>query len=371
MTCVLRAFVVMFTAGCIAPQPVLAPPGDDVTFFIHGYRASFLATDAGEIAYVTPGQGFSKGDRSLALPFEGQRDFPRYGPLHVVGPLTRLTAIPLLIDIDPYASWMSWARDALPGFQIYAYDWRGDVRESGRGLCERIAALGPNRRVRLIGHSMGGLVSLACLRSGHEGAAAVVKVAFVGTPFRGGPGQWDDLQLGTPTASNTQLLSAEALLTFPATWQLLSPSPDFFVDAKGDSVAVPAYDPQTWLDRGWGLFSEPAVRENPAYRAQLESRFQEHASLWRLLGDLEAPVPSWKALAIIGVGRPSVVGWQVSADGGVDLKNPVRGDGDGTVPTTRAMPPSPIVPEVVQTKAEHSELLNDPGVREVLRQFVQ
>lgn len=364
-------FALFLSAGCIAPQPILAPPaGEDITFFIHGYRASFLATESGELAYVTPGQGLSKGDRSLALPFQGQRDFPKYGALHTVGPLTRLTAIPLLIDLDPYASWMDWAKTALPGFQVYAYDWRQDIRESGRLLCERIASLGPNRKVRLIGHSMGGLVSLACLRSGHAGAKSVVKVAFVGTPFKGGPGQWDDLQLGTPTSSNTALMGPEALLTFPATWQLLSPTPDFFLDEQGASVSVPAYDAQTWVDRKWGLFAETPVRENPAYQAQLEARFAEHASFWKEMSDVEGAAPEWKALAIIGTGRSTVVGWRAKGEV-IDLTTPVRGDGDGTVPTNRAMPPRPIVPEVVNTSAEHSALLNDDGVREVLRQFVQ
>jgi pimeloyl-ACP methyl ester carboxylesterase len=364
--------VLLLAAGCIAPQPVLGPPkGDDVTLFLHGYRASFLATESGELAYVTPAQGLSKGDRSLAFSFPGQRDVPRYGPLHVVGPLTRLTVIPFLLDLDPYASWMAWAKDALPGFQVYAYDWRADLRESGRGLCERLAALGPARRVRLIGHSMGGLVALSCLRSGHVGANTVVKAAFVGTPFKGGPGQWDDLQLGTPTSSNTALLSPEALLTFPAAWQLLAPAPDFFVDATFASVPVPAYDAQTWLDRRWGLFAEAEVRENPAYRAQLEARFSEHASLWRELGDVDGPSPPWRALAIVGTGRSTVVGWRIAPDGAVDLTNPVRGDGDGTVPAARAAPPRPVGAELVETRAEHSALLNDDGVREVLRQFVQ
>ncbi len=75
--------------ACIAPQPVLLPPtGDDVTIFLHGYRGSFLATESGELAYVTVGDGLSKGERSLAFPFEGQREFPKYGPVHVTGPLT-------------------------------------------------------------------------------------------------------------------------------------------------------------------------------------------------------------------------------------------------------------------------------------------
>ena len=167
--------------GCIAPQPVLLPPtGDDVTIFVHGYRASFLATATGETAYVTPSQGLSLGDRSLAFPFEGQRDFPRYGPLTVTGPFTTLTAIPFFYVRDPYGSWMEWAKRELPGFVVFAYDWRQDIRASGQQLCERIEALGPTRRVRLVGHSMGGLVVpavAACRR--HVAPAAQHRVVLV------------------------------------------------------------------------------------------------------------------------------------------------------------------------------------------------
>lgn len=367
-------FVCLLTsAACIAPQPVLLPPtGDDVTIFLHGYRGSFLATEGGELAYVSVGDGLSKGERSLAFPFDGQREFPKYGPLHVTGPLTRLTAIPLLIDQNPYASWMDWAKTELPGFMVFAYDWRHDIRESGRGLCARIEALGPDKRVRLIAHSMGGLVSLSCLRSGPEAVrAAVVKVAFVGTPFKGGPGQWDDLQLGTATASNTALLSAEALLTFPSSWQLLGPQPDFFVTEAGAPVEVPAYEAAAWSQRQWGLFAEQRVRDNPAYVAQLTQRLVEHHEFWAGMGDEPGGTPTWKALAIVGTGRPTVEAWRVKADGSVDLKAPTQGDGDGSVLTARATPPKPIAAEIVNTKAEHMNLLNDDGVREVLRQFVK
>jgi len=367
------SLLALVVGGCIAPQPVLLPPtGDDVTIFLHGYRASFLATEGGEVAYVTVGAGLSRGDRSLAFSFEGQRDFPKYGPLTVTGPLTRLTAIPLLLEENPYGSWMEWAKTELPGFMVFAYDWRRDIRESGRALCARVEALGPGKRVRLIGHSMGGLVSLSCLREGSDAVrAAVVKVAFVGTPFRGGPGQWDDLQLGTATSSNTALLSAEALLTFPSAWQLLGPTPDFFVDAAGARVEVPAYEAAAWLERGWGLFGEPAVKASAAYLAQLKQRLREHHDFWAGMGDVEGPPPAFQALAIVGTGRPTVEAWRVKADGVVDLKAPTRADGDGSVLTARATPPRPIAAEVVTTHAEHSALLNDDGVREALRAFVR
>jgi pimeloyl-ACP methyl ester carboxylesterase len=357
--------------GCIAPQPVLLPPtGDDVTIFVHGYRASFLATATGETAYVTPSQGLSLGDRSLAFPFEGQRDFPRYGPLTVTGPFTTLTAIPFFYVRDPYGSWMEWAKRELPGFVVFAYDWRQDIRASGQQLCERIEALGPARRVRLVGHSMGGLVVHACLRRGSEAVKkAVTRAAFVGTPFRGGPGQLHDLQFGTITGANERLLDIEALLTFPSAWQLLPPTTDYFFDDLGRPIEVPVLSAEAWVDRGWGVFGSEVVRNNPAYRGELERRLEDHRSFWREMGDVEGLPPSFKSLVVLGTGRLTLHSWKVKSDGSIAQKRFFEADGDGSILITGALPPKPMSYEVAAVKTEHSELLNDLAVREVLREF--
>jgi hypothetical protein len=102
-----------------------------------------------------------------------------------------------------------------------------------------------------------------------------------------------------------------------------------------------------------------------------DGELADHHDFWAGMGDEPGPAPSWKALAIVGTGRPTVEAWRVKADGSVDLKNPTRADGDGSVLTVRATPPKPIEAQVVNTKAEHSDLLNDDGVREVIRQFVK
>lgn len=360
---------VLVLVGCVASQPVLKPlTGDDVTIFVHGYRASFLATESGELAYVTISQGLSAGDRSLALPFEGQREFPKYGPLHVVGPLTRLTVVPGLLEEDPYGSWMEWASDALPGFQIYAYDWRADLRESGRGLCTFIERLGPQRRVRIVAHSMGGLVTLHCLQSGSDTVRAMVKkVVFAGSPLRGGAGQWDDLHLGTVTQSNTRLIDAEALLTFAASWQLLPPKPDFFVDANGAPVEVAGYEAQTWVDRKWGVFAQPVP---DAYRAQLEARLASNRESWEVLHSTPSAAPGWESMVIIGSGRPCQVGWRVKGES-FDFGSPVKGDCDGTVSVTSAQPFPWMHAKVVQTTAEHSGMLRVREVQAVIADFLR
>ncbi len=366
-------FLPLLLCACIAPQPkLLVPTGEDVTVFVHGYKGGFLETESGELAWISIGQAMSAGDRSLALPFTGQREGARFGPLKPAGPMTRLTVIPLILDEDAYASWMSWARDALPGFIIFSYDWRLDIRESAAALCTFIEGLGPHRRVRVVAHSMGGLVTLQCLRRGPEAVrAAVKKVVFLGTPFKGGPGQWDDLHLGTKTSLNTRLLEADALLTMPAAWQLLSPEADIFFDAKGARVDLPAYDAATWIEGHWGVFKDPSLAADAAYRRQLEERFEAHRALWVSLSDESGPPPTWETMAVIGKGLPTVRGWTVGADGKFDFAHPLLGDGDGAVLAERARPPAPIKATIVETMGEHTAMLRQVEVQAVVSDFLR
>ncbi|MFO0596922.1 MAG: hypothetical protein U0228_16525 [Myxococcaceae bacterium] len=357
-------------SGCVAPQPALRPvTGDDVTVFVHGYEGSQLVTETGEIAWMTPALGLSHGDRSLARPFEGQRDLPRYGPLHTTGPLTKLTVLPGLFEVDAYHSWLEWARDALPGFVTYAYDWRADVRESGAGLCAFIGSLGPGKRVRIVAHSMGGLVALHCLRSGPaEITGRVTRVVFAATPFRGSPKPWGEVFTGVVNQSNVMLMNSEALLTFDSTWQLMSPQADFFADAEGRPVPVPAFDAQAWVERKWAWFGEGV---GPGYRQQLEARLAAHAASWAVLGDQDGPAPTWKVMAIVGRGGRAVSGWTVRADGSFDFSAPRTAEGDGTVLVSSARPPKPIVATIVETTSEHSALLRDSAVQAVIADFLR
>ena len=366
-------WLALLLVGCVAPQPNLKPiTGDDVTVFVHGYQGGFLKTESDEYAWITIGEALSKGDRSLAFQFNGQREVPRFGPLAPAGPVTRLTVIPWILEQEAYAKWMQWAKDALPGFIPWTYDWRLDIRESGAALCSFIDELGPNKRVRIVAHSMGGLVALQCLRKGPESVrSAVKKVVFVAVPFKGGPGQWDDLHVGTKVRSNTKLLGAEALLTMPAAWQLLPPVPDMFFDENGERKDLPAFDAATWLEGKWGLFSDPAVAANPAYRRQLEERLEAHRVFWQGFGDEEGPAPAIEVMAVIGKGRKTVRGWTVKPDGSFDFDKPLLGDGDGTVLSEFAHPPKPFKVTVVESPDEHTAMLRQSEVQTLIADFLR
>ena len=360
-------WLLLLAAGCTAAMPDLpAPTGGEVTVFVPGYQGSFLREGDGDLAWLTVGELISSGDRSLALPFDGERPARTYGPLAPEGPLTRFTVLPLIARRDIYLGWMEFGRDALPGFVAFSYDWRKDVRDSGARLCallDQLAAQhGPSLRVNLVAHSMGGLVALQCLRQSSPGARSVRRAVFVGTPFRGAADIFKDLQQGTGIGRNQALLSREALFTFAAAFQLLPGESDFFVDAADKPVALDAFAPATWLARGWGVFADPAVREDPAYVAQLDRMLAAHAAV----AQDARPLPAFAALAVVGRGRQTVSGVRVRGDG-FDFERPPRADGDGSVPLASALPPFAF--ERFDSRAEHTALLNDDAVRQAIVKF--
>jgi pimeloyl-ACP methyl ester carboxylesterase len=364
-------------ASCIAPQSALRiPPQGEVTVFVHGYKGSFLKEVGpdGQIAWITPGLGLSSGDKSLALPFDGQREFPRYGPLEVTGPITRLTVFPGIIDEDAYDTFMKWGVKALPGFVAFSYDWRLDIRDSAQQLCHFIEALGPGRKINIVAHSMGGLVMLECLLHISDSVKTQVeKVVFLGTPFRGSPGIFDDFSIGSSAGRNTQLLNVEALLTFPSAMELLGPvPPDFVSDSAGHHVEHVPFSAQDWQLNGWGIFRDKALRDNGAYLKQFEAQLMASEKFWKSVNGAESRFSNTQFLAVIGTGRRTVGGWMLQSNMAFDLEHPIEVDGDGVVVAARAVPPVCIGgAQVFSTVGGHNEMLNLEIVRAKVTAFLK
>ncbi|RKH17179.1 hypothetical protein D7X74_13235 [Corallococcus sp. CA047B] len=377
--------VLMLLSACTASRVAVPPPtGEEVTVFIHGYRGSFLTSTGAERerAWVSVGDVLSRGERSLALPFAGQRPAPRFGALESDGPVTRFTVLPWVAKYDVYRGFLEFGRDRLPGFVVFDYDWRQDNRETAKRLCALLDQLAEARggkvKVNLVAHSMGGLITLQCLRYGQgddtgeptwAGARHVKRVVFLGTPFRGAPGMFDDFTLGTPVGRNHALLSPEALFTFASAFQLLPAQSDFFADASGQPVAFDAYSPEAWIQGGWGVFQDGGLRTDPAYREQLERMLEARASLARSLSDREGPPPPFRTLAVVGVGQQLIKSFRV-IDGKPTFEDPIVAAGDGSVLMSRALPPAPLHVDRLETKADHVGMVGDEEVQEAVARFL-
>lgn len=110
---------------------------------------------------------------------------------------------------------------AFPKWEFFDYDWRLDIRYSGRRLAEHLQAeAARGDRWRLVAHSQGGLVVLAAARllGAEEMARLVQGVSFVGVPFFGTVNALLALLEGTFFKST---IPKEVVRTWPSVYQML------------------------------------------------------------------------------------------------------------------------------------------------------
>ncbi|HEX5749926.1 MAG TPA: alpha/beta hydrolase [Archangium sp.] len=145
---------------------------------------------------------------------------------------------------------------AFPKWDFFDYDWRLDIRYSGKRLAELLQAEAPRGdRWRLVAHSQGGLVVLAAaLRLGAEEMARLVQgVCFVGVPFFGTVNALVALLEGTFFKSS---IPKEVVRTWPAIYQML---PRWSVTRDNSNR------PELLLDATWmnaGLLPAPGAPED-------------------------------------------------------------------------------------------------------------
>lgn len=381
------AITLVALAGCVAALPDLsAPPGDEVTVFVHDFAGGQLKGEEPphDIAWLTVGQTLTGGSRSLARPFAGMRAIDGFPPLAASGPLTRLTTVPWLSEEDFYASWIDFGARELPGFTTFSYDWRRDVRESAARLGRIVDALAQKRgagaiRVNFVAHGLGGLVVLHWLRHADQPfamppswpkARLVKKVVFAGTPFLGGAANFAALVSGRPVGRNTALLSREAMFTFPSVFQQLPRDGRFFADAAGLPSAFDALELDSWLSNGWSVFDDPALRVEESYRRHLRLMLRSHADLHEALAASDGEPPPFEVLAIVGTGRSTPERLRVTVSG-FDLASPITADGDGHVTSASATPPKPLDFKRFDTAAAHGALLTDAIVQQEIARFLK
>ncbi|HEV7137233.1 MAG TPA: hypothetical protein VGN43_11425 [Steroidobacteraceae bacterium] len=197
------------------------------------------------------------------------------------------------------------------GVTLYAYDWRLGIEESAATLVERLREHG-SRRLAIVAHSMGGLISRAALTM--PGTGQVERVVLLGTPNGGSYAPVQALR-GTYAvirkvarldgATTAERLTEDVFNSFPSLYQMI-PVPS----RKG---AADLLEARAWPDSG------PALRLRLLERAR---RFR--AGL--------AP-PDERFVAIAGVGQETVTAVSKGKDGFVYT---VTRHGDGTVPADSA-----------------------------------
>lgn len=230
---------------------------------------------------------------------------------------------PLLDDLADIA------RDRAAALLAFGYDWRGDLFDAATRLADRIDALPADARddVRLVGHSMGGLVCRLLLESGafdrRPWFAAIRGFVALATPHR-----------GTPTAlvralglEGTCGLSGETVRTLaatpglPALATLLPPPGEATLWSAGDDPPAPLdlWDPA--VARRLGLEPTNLDAARAVHRRLAAGRPPAHVATLDLAG---SGGDGWARIDLVG-DRP--------------IPRLGRGIGDGSVPLWSAVEP--------------------------------
>ncbi len=248
----------------------------------------------------------------------------------------------------------------------FAYDWRQplvEIEERLEGflheVIERTLLLRhfdaspwkKNRRVNLVGHSMGGLIIAGLLARKPELARKVGFVATIGTPYRGSIEAVTKVCMGTSAlgVDGSSSREREAARITPALYHLL---PSFEGAVRGEPCDL--HDPDCW-QRGVVLtllrylsahsvrFSADAPPTEDDARALLRSLLRPAAEHRRRLETNEIPGglsrQRWLVVAGIGADTRDHLVFSRGADGPVfGFPKPARQGGDNTVPVAGAVP---------------------------------
>jgi pimeloyl-ACP methyl ester carboxylesterase len=225
---------------------------------------------------------------------------------------------------------------------LHDYDWRLGIEESGAAFAERLRQHG-SRRLAIVAHSMGGLLSRVALAL--PGTQHVERVVLLGTPNLGSFAPVQALR-GTYAAvrkiarldgaTTAERLTEEVFNSFPSLYQMLPVS-----SRKG---AADLLDPGAWPDSG------PALRPPLLVRAR---RFRERLS-----------PPDERFVAVAGVGQETVTAVSKGRDGFVYT---VTRHGDGTVPADSA---GLDAANTYFAKTTHSELTRDAHVASAILELL-
>jgi pimeloyl-ACP methyl ester carboxylesterase len=256
------------------------------------------------------------------------------GRLRLLGLDAGAPIIPLGVVLYSYLKLRLRLRAAGFGVTLHDYDWRLGIEESGATLAARLRELGA-RRLAIVAHSMGGLVSRAALA--WPGTGHIERVIMLGTPNLGSFAPVQALR-GTyavvrkivrlDVGSTAERLTEEVFNSFPSLYQMVPPSPG--------NGATDLLDAGEWPQFG------------PALRAPLFERARRfHSGL---------PAADQRFVAIAGVGQETVTAVSRTRDG---FLYTITRHGDGTVPARSAALDGA---RTYFTTVAHSDLTRDARV---------
>ena len=338
--------------------------------FIHGIEGAELINSKGETVWLTATEVLGLRTPDLKLPLTWNREEQTRDDLHAGETLRSVRLIPGIYKASIYDKWLDAAAAMGRPFYSFAYDWRRDNLETLANFerfVKEVRLKNNGARVRVVAHSMGGLVTLALLNQHPEYFESAV---FAGVPFAGGIGFLRDLQLGGDIGLNHRILAPDVLMTYPSIFSLFPLNGAGLSDRNGSAVSMDFFSADEWKAKRLGVYAQ-SDSPKPDYDAFLKVALPR-ARKFRLLLAPRASALYPPVLVIVGRGNPTLV--KVQSQGpksvhGWDLVSAPQVSGDGRVEEAAAVPPVGILYRVFHSLSPHSALLNDPDVIQEIAKF--
>lgn len=369
---------------------------------IHGYYGSALRDAESKRRHFVVSSDLLFGQLAIGL-FSDRLKIPPAPRLEPEGLIGRVSVLPFLYEIDGYSGLIDLLRSAKSGHQIIplVYDWRADPYEAVEKLGALVKTLISDKRVpsvQVVGHSMGGMILTYYLAYGTQkpesamlswdGARLVKRAVFLGTPFQGVMTTFRNMEKGAHFPLNRDVLPAESVASFPASYHLLPTGSPSLLDMRGSSINQSLFIPAFWDQKMLGLLKSRLPADVRTVRLKFVEeqlkrayRFSELIQLGRTS---TWPAPQgFQALNVVGVGRKTLDGayWQndrflfdedevEDAHLKFDL---LQRDGDGTVARASASVPLALesTTELLPSKAPHETLWMDELARGRLNTFLE
>ncbi|MBC7474219.1 MAG: hypothetical protein H7263_07985 [Candidatus Sericytochromatia bacterium] len=346
---------------------------DETLVFIHGIKGGVLADKrTGDTAWITVPQALGVSTPNLKLPLQwSDADIPQQAKdnLIAVSPVDRLTLIPNIIDIKIYNGILTEGAKKYKNFYPFGYDWRRsnlDSLDDYLKFLRKIVAK-HHKPVKVIAHSMGGLLTMAAMQADPE---LFDTVFFVGTPFAGGVGFLDDLHQGVSTGTNSKILSPEVVASMPSTYSLFPLEAKAELSDGKNPIKVDFFNPKDWEDLKIGPFAydfayNDQFRNHFTKALKVAKIFRQKLFNGKLVKNGERIAKQPKVYVIRGTSLTTLV--QVVKNGpqsklGWDFKSAAKEGGDGLVSAKDAYPPKGIDYTIFESKFQHGDQLNEPAV---------
>ena len=323
--------------------------------FIHGFKGAHLEhDDSGKRHWLTGPQALGWRGPGVSMPLnwrQGRQSRDRLVPVEPVGKV---------LHVPFYRPLMLWCAQRTKAFYPFVYDWRRDNTEAVDAFGQFLRSVSGRhggQPVQIIAHSNGGLITYAAMVDQPE---LVHSIVFAATPFGGGIGRLEDLQLGLKTGWNRSITSPEVMQSFVTTFAffpLPNESSQVFAE-NGQTLPLDWYDLAAWQEHRLGPL-RPGATVGPADIEHLRNVLRVTKAFRERLA---SPVSSCPPIAIIASDSTptlAAVRREPGAALGWNFDVCEREPGDGCVRFSSCLPPEGMTFKLYKTLHQHSQVLSD------------